>query len=121
ELVSGGGAGGVAEARQRSASLPPGDRRRRLREGWARLLGDVEPEAEPRVIEREREQVANATVERIALEVERGIVVPLVLLLPPREADAGIPAVVGLAHEGKQRFLKCRAAGSAAVHAGWVF
>jgi hypothetical protein len=120
ELLSALGAERLAEARQRSASLPPQDRRRRLRDGWARLLGDVEPEAEPRVIEQERQQVANATVERIALEVERGIVVPLVLLLPPRKADTRTPAVLGLAQDGKQAFLKSRSAGIAELLDGGV-
>ncbi len=118
ELSSALGAVRAADARRRSASLPPDERGRRLREDWARLLGDVEPEAEPKVIAQERQQVTNTTVERIALEVERGIVVPLVLLLPPRRADTRTPVVLGLAQDGKQAFLKNRSAASPSCSTG---
>jgi hypothetical protein len=52
--------------------------------------------------------------------VEPGIVVPLVLLLPPREADARPPVVLGLAQDGKQAFLKNRSAGIAELLDGGV-
>jgi dienelactone hydrolase len=120
ELLSALGAGRAADARQRSASLPPDDRRKQLRADWARLLGDVEPKAEPKVIDQQKQQVTNATVERIALEVERGIVVPLVFLLPPRKAGTRIPVVLGLAQDGKQAFLKDRSAGIAELLDGGV-
>jgi hypothetical protein len=47
--------------------------------------------------------------ERIALEVEPRIVVPLVLLSPPRKDNERLPVVVAFAQEGKQAFLKDRA------------
>jgi hypothetical protein len=110
ELLSALGAARAADARRRYASLPPDDRRIRIRDDWARLLGDVEPEAEPKLIVQTTQPLANATVERIALELERGILVPLVLLLPPREADVRVPVALGLAQDGKLGFLKNRSA-----------
>ncbi len=56
----------------------------------------------------ETNPLQDATVERLALEVEPGIVVPLVLLFP-REAAAGKrPIVVAIAQQGKQAFLDRR-------------
>jgi hypothetical protein len=115
ELLSALGAVRAAAARRRSASLQPDDRGRRLREEWSRLLGHVQAEAEPKVIAQERQQVTNTTVEGIALEVERGIVVPLMLLLPPRKAGNRTPVVLGLAQDGKQGFLKYRPAAIAGL------
>jgi hypothetical protein len=120
ELLSALGAGRAADARQRSASLPPEIRRRRLREDWARLLGDVEPKSEPKAIARQKHQLTNVTVECIGLEVEQGVVLPLVLLLPAREARTRTPVVLGLAQGGKQAFLKNRSTGIAALLDGGV-
>jgi hypothetical protein len=109
ELAAELGGERAAAARQRLAELAQEARRQRLRREWARLLGEVEPGVEPKPAGRSSEKVGAATVERIALEVEPGITVPLLLLLPPREEKAKLPVVVGLAQEGKKGFLKDRA------------
>jgi hypothetical protein len=53
--------------------------------------------------------VAGARVERIVLEVEPGIVVP-VMVLAPAKLPGRAPVVIGLAQAGKAGFLKERAA-----------
>jgi hypothetical protein len=54
------------------------------------------------------ESVAGAKVERVVLEVEPGIVVPLVVLSPAK-ATGKAPAVVGLSQAGKAGFAQHRA------------
>lgn len=83
-----------------------------LRREWSRLLGDVAP-ADAKVVTVAKDRVG---VERIALEVEPGIDVPLILLLP---AQGRAPIVVGVAQEGKRGFLKERSeAVTALLNAG---
>jgi dienelactone hydrolase len=107
-----------AAARRRLAGLTPGERRQRLRQDWARLLGDVEPKDQPKATAGESGKVGTVGVERVVLEVEPRVVVPLVLLLPPRKEGAKLPVVVGLAQGGKQTFLKERAEAVAALLEG---
>ncbi len=109
----------TATARQRLVDLNPNDRRKRLQQDWARLLGDIEPDHVPRVIQTSSARLnepssnnpaeSDAVIERIALEVEPGITVPLVLLIPAVQAPRR-PVVIGLAQHGKQAFLQQRAA-----------
>ena len=96
-------------ARAALSRLGPPDRRQRLREDWRRLLGDIEPQAVPKADVRDRKDLAGVAVERIRLTVEKGIVVPAVLLLPASR-DGRVPVVVGVAQEGKKGFLAHRAA-----------
>jgi dienelactone hydrolase len=115
------GARRATAARQRRAQLNPAERRQALRRDWARLLGDPEPRQEPKVLtvveptrgdpipSNRRPPSADARVDRLALEVEPGIVVPLVLLTPRRSARGRRPVVVGVAQAGKQAFLDRRA------------
>jgi dienelactone hydrolase len=110
----------LAAARKRLAALPPDERRARLRTDWTRLLGPVDPPNKSVVVEQRRDRLANVTVERLALETEKGIVVPMLLLLPPRKGDEKLPLVVGLAHEGKGSFLKHRAESIAELLKGGV-
>src|SRR5262249_12023801 len=79
-----------------------------LRKDWARLLGDVEPKGPAKEANRKTEEVAGVVVERVALEVEKGITVPLLLLMKAKP-DGRMPVVVGLAQGGKQAFLAERA------------
>jgi dienelactone hydrolase len=100
----------LAASRQRRAELKPEERRTQTRQTWTRLLGDVEPKVKVTVAERQVKEEGKITVERTALEVEPGMVVPL-LLLRPMQKSGGKPAVViGLAQEGKAGFLKHRSA-----------
>lgn len=108
ELAAELGVGRASEARRRLAGLGPEERRRRLRADWARLMGAVEAEADPKVLGRQRQATEHATVERIALEVAQGVVVPALLLVPPAAPGARPPVVFCVAQKGKQAFLADR-------------
>jgi dienelactone hydrolase len=108
ELAAEVGARRAADARSRRAKLAPEEQRKQLRNQWARFLGDVEPQAEPQVREQKKQNLGRLAVERLALEVEPGVVVPLVLLMPPGQRGKRPPVVLGLAQDGKQAFLKHR-------------
>ncbi|MBI1918821.1 MAG: acetylxylan esterase [Planctomycetes bacterium] len=96
-------------ARKKRAELKPDERRQQLREDWARLLGDVKPHGPAKVVSRDVQKVGGVSLERILLEVEPGIHVPLLLLLPAHEDGTRLPVAVGVAQEGKAAFLKQRA------------
>jgi dienelactone hydrolase len=111
------GAKRAAAARKRLDQLGPLERRGQLRRDWGRLLGSVEPRRDPRVIAttaRSGDTLSesgqlNAIVERLALEVEPEIVVPLILLLPVARGAKPAHVVVAVAQHGKQAFLRERA------------
>jgi hypothetical protein len=118
ELVAEMASGRLSVARQRRADLGPEERRKQLRKDWTRLLGDVEPKAEPTIHERRKQALGRLSVERLALEVEPGIVVPMVLLMPPSKPGKRPTVVLGLAQAGKQAFLKHRSEVMAELLAG---
>jgi len=89
--------------------LSPGDRRQCLRQKWAELLGEIEPKSVPAVKIHETEKIGEISVERIALEVEPNIVVPMLLLLPQLEDDTKLPVVIALSQDGKGKFINERA------------
>jgi cephalosporin-C deacetylase-like acetyl esterase len=89
-------------------------------ERWDALLGGTAPASEAKVIKTSTRTSGDITVESIALEVDAGVTVPLLLLLPPHAADARLPAVVAVAQGGKQSFLKERAPDIAALLKGGV-
>ena len=66
-----------------------------------------------------QERLGEATVERIVLEIEPGIVVPLLLLTPSAEAGRKLPVVVGVSQEGKQMFLAHRAHRDCGLASQW--
>jgi hypothetical protein len=104
------GAERVTKARQRLAAAPPAERRQLLRADWGRLLGPVLPAGRPAVkaASADDRPAVGARVERVVLEVEPGVVVPVVILSPLGRTGR-LPAVVGLAQAGKAGFLKERA------------
>jgi cephalosporin-C deacetylase-like acetyl esterase len=108
ELAAEVGAARSEVARKRLAGLTPEGRRQQLRRDWARLLGTVEPGADPRVTGRRTQPLGKVVVEHIALEVEPGIAVPLLVLLPLDKPAGRLPVVVAFAQHGKQAFLKDR-------------
>jgi len=101
------GAARVAAARHALFSLAPEARRVELRRSWTGLLGDVEPQP-PKVGLEDSYMLGDVSVERLVLEVETGIVVPCVLLLPPKEAATRPGVVIAVAQHGKQEFLRQR-------------
>jgi dienelactone hydrolase len=118
ELAAEIGARRSADARRRRADLAPDEQRKQLRQDWARLLGDVEVKADPKLREQRKETRDSLTVERLALEEEPGIVVPLLLLTPSSKSGKRPPVVLGLAQGGKQSFLKHRSEAIAELLAG---
>ncbi len=101
----------LTKARQRLAGKTPGERRQILREDWSKLLGPVVPAKAPIVksAATDARSVAGTTVERILLEVEPDIVVPI-LVLTPQKGSGRAPVVIALAEAGKAAFLKDRGA-----------
>ena len=110
EAIAGTGELRAASMRRTLAGLKPGERLARLRSVWRGLLGDIEPRTAPTVKSRASSDLTNGVkLERTLLEVEPGIVVPLLLLVPAR---AKAPVVVGISQDGKGKFL--------AEHAGII-
>jgi dienelactone hydrolase len=107
ELAADLGAERAAAARARLAPLTAAARRNQLRQDWTRLLGDVEPQPATAVMPQpEPIKVGDVTVHRIALQIQPGVVVPLLLLVPPSKPAARPPVVVAVAQGGKAEFLK---------------
>ncbi len=88
--------------------IEPDVRKEQVKKEWKKLLGNIEPKGAPKVTQQSKDTLPDATVTRLTLEVEPGIVVPL-LLFTPDSKNARVPVVIGLAQEGKQGFLKHRA------------
>jgi cephalosporin-C deacetylase-like acetyl esterase len=105
-LASALGAERAAAARQALAAQEPMQRRRRLRQVWSKLLGPIDPSADARVSTQGKEPLGETRIERLTLETEPGIAVPLLLMIPPHRKGTRCPVVVGLARGGKQAFLK---------------
>jgi len=108
----------LTNLRQRLQTLSPEARRAQMRKDWQQLLGNIEPTQKVGITLGGKQQMGDITVERLVLEVERGIQVPMLLLRPRREENHRLPVVVGLAQEGKQAFLKERAPVIAELLAG---
>jgi cephalosporin-C deacetylase-like acetyl esterase len=91
------------------ALVPWGEEKSRVwaQKTWAKLLGGIEPPANPKATEGKAEDVPGGKLARFALEVEPGIVVPF-LLVTPAEAKGKVPVVVMVAQDGKAGFLKER-------------
>jgi len=80
----------------------------RLRDHWSFVLGGTEPQADPKVTDSPSQKIGDLTVERLSLEVQPGIVVPVLILLPARTSNDRLPFVIGVSQGGKQEFLKKR-------------
>jgi dienelactone hydrolase len=92
-------------ARARLAALPLAARRDELRRRWAGLLGDVEAPT-PTVSLVDSSALGDATLERLAIEVEGEVVVPCLLLCPSASRAGRAGVVVAFAQNGKQEFIK---------------
>ncbi|MCL4204722.1 MAG: hypothetical protein KJ000_19715 [Pirellulaceae bacterium] len=109
EIMSAVGRERIEAAHRRLAGKSAAERRQLLRDAWSKLLGPVIPAAAP-VVKRtsiDDQPMAGAKVERVVLEVESGILVPLIVLAPVNGAGR-TPAVVSLAQTGKAGFLQQR-------------
>jgi hypothetical protein len=100
----------VQEARRQLDALEPAARRGKLRADWARLLGEVEPRQAAKVVSSTVSQDGNVRLERVLLEVEDDILVPLVLLSGKEtDPDRRRPLVVMFSASGMQTLLGERA------------
>ncbi|HLF91923.1 MAG TPA: hypothetical protein VJB14_00545 [Planctomycetota bacterium] len=81
-------------------------------------LGDINPAGEPKVEKAGPRKAGDTLVERVVLEVEPGIVVPLLFLIPGGVKQENLPVVVAVAQGGKREFLKQRSAEIAALLKG---
>jgi len=110
ELMSELGTQRIDKARARLAGKTGAERRLILRDDWSKLLGPISAAKPPILLSRRvvSKQLAETKIESIVLEVEKDIVVP-VLILTPEKHKPQAPVVIGLAHTGKSGFLKSRA------------
>ena len=98
----------TARWRAGMAEVLPQKRARTLEGIWFGTLGDPLPLQEPKIQKSlPVEKAGSIAAERLALEVESGISVPLVLL-KPAEADKP-PVVLAVSQHGKDEFLRHRA------------
>jgi cephalosporin-C deacetylase-like acetyl esterase len=98
----------LKSARAETATLEPQQRRERLRAKLASKLGDIEPS---RALEGNipwRKQLAGAEIEAVTLQIEPGIIVPLLVLRPANARERRPPFVVAVSEGGKERFLAHR-------------
>ncbi|HET9180195.1 MAG TPA: acetylxylan esterase [Terriglobia bacterium] len=99
----------VAAARAEFSNMTQQARLKSLQARWAKKLGNIEPTPHPKATVEWSKEMPNSRVEAISLEVEPGLVVPMLLLMPrPRQA-ARVPAVVAVSEGGKELFLAKRA------------
>jgi len=99
------GAGRASKARRQLQLLDTGSRRRKLRDDWSQLLGNAQPEAGPKVVRTLKKTTDNVDIERVLLEVEDGIIVPVVLVRAAANKSKDAPTVIVFARAGKQRVL----------------
>jgi len=89
----------------------------RLRDHWTFVLGDTQP-GDPKATESLPRKMGDITVERTSLEVEPGIVVPILTLLPATGSKLSV--VIGVSQGGKKDFLTKRGDEVAALLKGGV-
>jgi cephalosporin-C deacetylase-like acetyl esterase len=94
-------------ARAHRQSLGAKERAQSLRDDFRPVLGDIDPAASPKAETLWKRPLSAGQVEAISLEIEDGIRVPLLLLLPAAGQPHG--AVVAVAYGGKDRFIAGRA------------
>jgi dienelactone hydrolase len=113
------GAARTAAVREKLTVMKPVERRKRLREEWTKLLGDVEPnDPKPASIAAHGGLGHRGSKEQILLEVEPKVVVPVFLWVPSELTTAPRSLVVCVCQEGKAEFVKARAEALAALYEG---
>jgi hypothetical protein len=106
EMASEIGRTQLKSARAQLARLEPKAQREWLRSRWAGKLGDIEPNRQPAATVQWKKPVSGGEAEAITLEIEPGIVVPLLLLKPA--GATRMPVVVAVAEHGKDGLLALR-------------
>ncbi len=74
----------LSKARKALADLSPAQRRKKLRQDWAALLGEIDPLTAPAVLRTQTATAGDVQAEKILLAVAPRINVPVLLLLPAR-------------------------------------
>lgn len=106
----------VETARKKLDAMKPSDRLAQLRANWKDLLDNVEPGKAQRVgPEIEDTVIDKVRIERHHLVTDPGIVVPMLLLVPPQAKREKVPVVIGVAQHGKQAIVNGRADVVAAI------
>ncbi|MGH9326397.1 MAG: hypothetical protein ACRD2B_06895, partial [Terriglobia bacterium] len=118
EVAHAQGEAEVKSARQQLQGLAPAGRRQWLRTHWAEKLGNIGPNHNPQATVEWTKQMPNARAEAIALAVEPGITVPMLLLRPTSQARPDV--VVAVSEGGKGLFLARRSAEVEALLKGGV-
>ena len=110
EILTDVGRAQIDAARKRLANHSPTDRRKQLQRNWKQLLGDIQPRKELHVLTQTNETTPDKSVvvERIALQTEPGIVVPMLLLYRNHDEKKPSRVVVAVSQSGKGRFLRER-------------
>lgn len=110
----------LAVARQAREAVSPAMQRESLRRAWRGLLKVTPREKPPQamVVDERQSLPSGVTVERLALETDSGITVPLLLFLPAAREGKPSPVVVAVAQEGKAGFLHHRSKEIAQLLAG---
>ncbi len=98
----------LRSARAEMAKSGPQRRREELRTRLAAKLGGIEPNRRPEAVLYRTRQLAGATMEGVTLQIERGIIVPLLVLRPVNASSRSLPVVVAISQGGKERFLAQR-------------
>ncbi|MFN4259204.1 MAG: hypothetical protein ACK4RK_07885 [Gemmataceae bacterium] len=116
----------LAAARQRLSGQTPAEQRQYLQAALEKVLGPVSVRGQPKVLSAHTDPatkdgpLAHVAVERLVLETEPGIVVPVLLLKPKSTGSQRLPVVVGVAQASNETFLKQRAGGIAELLQGGV-
>jgi hypothetical protein len=87
------------------AKLDPRECRLELQRTLAAKLGDIEPNRNPEATNHWTKLSAGANIEAITLNIEPGIIVPLLLMRPMNMPNRSLPVVVTVSEGGKARFL----------------
>lgn len=96
-------------AARRSRSLVSlAEQRELLRDEGKQLLRRIDSPGVPLMSPPQVQNAGEITIERAQLLTDPGIVVPLLILLPKSPPDQTLPVVIGVAHPGKESFLKQR-------------
>jgi dienelactone hydrolase len=108
EVAQAQGRAEVQSARQKVTKLGLVERRQWVAKQWAEKLGNIDPSPHPQASVEWKKELPYTQAEAIALTVEPGIMVPLLLLHPIRPTVAHPPVVVAVAEGGKDLFVAKR-------------
>jgi len=97
-------------ARAALAKMDDQQRRRRLRDDWAALLGDVQPARPPQAELRRTRQADGIVADHVLLRTDDGMIIPTLVLKPAAAKGRRLPVVLALAQQGKAVLLEHRTA-----------